>query len=67
MTEYSNNQQIGKEWTERERKYAQTANNAHHRGMLLALPNVREPLDCDARLWVTHSPMYDEKLYGPFL
>ena len=34
--------------------------------MLLTLPNVSgEPLDCDARLWVTHSPMYDEKLYGP--
>ena len=33
--------------------YAQFANA--HRGMLLTLPNVRKPLDCDARLWATHS------------
>jgi hypothetical protein len=29
-----------------------------HRGMLLMLPNMREPLDREARLWAIHSSLH---------
>jgi hypothetical protein len=32
--------------------------NAPHRGMLLMLPIMREPLDREARLWAIHSSLH---------
>ena len=53
MTEYSSNQPIGKEWTEKERKGTQNANV--HRNMLPRASQRGVPFDRGTRLWAIRS------------
>ena len=54
-----------KGWAERERNMPRTANA--HRGMLLMLPNMREPLDC-LLACLTNKPFWltGNRLFTPF-